>query len=108
MKQLPEEFKEFIQCLNSSKVKYLLIGGWAVGLHGHPRLTKDIDFLILIDSIHLNLLKKALIMFNAPPVDIECLRKKDNVIRFGVSPIQIDIIGEAEGIILKIVIQEKI
>ena len=31
-KQLPVVFKEFIQCLNSNKVKYLLVGGWAVGL----------------------------------------------------------------------------
>jgi hypothetical protein len=43
--QLPEDFKEFIQSLNSNDVKYLLIGGWAVGLHGHPRATKDIDYL---------------------------------------------------------------
>ena len=41
-RQLPEDFKEFIQCLNSNNVKYLLVGGWAVGLYGHPRATKDI------------------------------------------------------------------
>ena len=43
-KQLPVDFKEFIQCLNLNKVKYLLVGGWAVGLYGHPRATKDINF----------------------------------------------------------------
>ena len=44
-KQLPEEFKEFIQLLNSEKVKYLIIGGWAVNLYGNPRVTADIGFL---------------------------------------------------------------
>jgi hypothetical protein len=96
--QLPEDFKEFIQCLNSNKVKYLLIGGWAVGLHGHPRATKDIDFLIFIDNNNLKNLEKAFNSFSAPPVDIDYLRKKGNVIRIGVSPIQIDIINEADGI----------
>jgi len=97
-KQLPEDFKDFIQYLNSNNVKYLLIGGWAVGLHGHPRATKDIDFLIFIDNTNLENLKKALIDFGAPPIDIDYLREKGNVIRFGVSPIQIDIINEADGI----------
>ena len=96
--QLPEDFKEFIQCLNSNNVKYLLIGGWAVGLYGHPRATKDIDFLICVDNTNLDNLKKALNSFGAPPVDINYLREKGNVIRLGVSPIQIDIINEADGI----------
>ena len=97
-KQLPEDFKDFIQYLNSNNVKYLLIGGWAVGLHGHPRATKDIDFLIFIDDTNLENLKKALIDFGTPPIDIDYLREKGNVIRFGVAPIQIDIINEADGI----------
>ncbi len=96
--QLPDDFKEFIQCLNSNNVKYLLIGGWAVGLHGHPRATKDIDFLIFIDNTNLENLEKALKSFGAPPVDIDYLREKGNVIRIGVSPILIDIINEADGI----------
>jgi hypothetical protein len=96
--QLPEDFKEFIQCLNLNNVKYLLIGGWAVGLHGHPRATKDIDFLIFNDDDNLKNLEKAFSSFGAPPLDIDYLRKKGNVIRFGVSPIQIDIINDADGI----------
>jgi len=97
-KQLPEDFKDFIQCLNSNNVKYLLIGGWAVGIHGHPRATKDIDFFILIDNNNLENLEKALNSFGAPPTDVNYLQKKGNVIRFGVSPIAIDIINDADGI----------
>jgi hypothetical protein len=96
--QLPEDFKEFIQCLNSNNVKYLLIGGWAVGLYGHPRATKDIDFLIFMDKSNLEKLKAALNDFGAPPVDIDYLSEKGNIIRFGVPPIGIDIINDADGI----------
>jgi hypothetical protein len=95
---LPEDFKEFIQCLNSSRVEYLLIGGWAVALHGHPRLTKDIDFLISIDNSNLEKLENALNSFGAPPYDTNHLSKKGNILIFGVSPIRIDIINEADGI----------
>jgi len=97
-KQLPEDFKDFIQCLNKNKVKYLLVGGWAVGLYGHPRATKDIDFFIFIDDLNLKNIEKALAEFGAPPIDIEYLRIKGNVVRFGNSPIKIDIINEASGI----------
>ena len=96
--QLPEDFKEFIQCLNSNNVKYLLVGGWAVGLYGHPRATKDIDFFIFMDKSNLKKLEKALNDFGAPPFDIDYLGEKGNVIRFGVPPIAIDIINDVDGI----------
>lgn len=40
---LSQDFKEFIELLNKHKVRYLVIGGYAVALHGHPRYTKDLD-----------------------------------------------------------------
>lgn len=41
--RLPSDFKEFLNLLNSNEVKYLLIGGYAVGFHGHVRATADMD-----------------------------------------------------------------
>jgi hypothetical protein len=43
---LNQDFKEFIQLLNENDVRYLVVGGYAVALHGHPRYTKDIDIWI--------------------------------------------------------------
>jgi predicted nucleotidyltransferase len=40
---LNRDFKEFIQSLNDNHVRYLIVGGYAVAFHGHPRYTKDID-----------------------------------------------------------------
>jgi len=101
-RQLPEDFKDFIQYLNSNNVEYLLIGGWAVSIYGNPRLTKDIDFLISVKEENIVKFKKAMEEFGAPPVDIEGLKKnKDSFIRMGVSPIQIDVLQEASGIIME-------
>jgi hypothetical protein len=48
--ELNPDFKEFIALLNSNKVEYLVVGGYAVGFHGHPRYTGDIDFWIAISK----------------------------------------------------------
>ena len=45
---LPPDFKEFLRLLNACGVEYLLIGGYAVGYHGYPRATNDMDIWIAI------------------------------------------------------------
>lgn len=97
-KQLPDDFREFIQCLNKHEVKYLLVGGWAVGIYGNPRATKDIDFLIATDDENIEKLQPALYEFGAPTVANEVFQEPGNVYRIGSSPIQIDIINQASGI----------
>ena len=97
-RQLPEDFKDFIKFLNKHNVRYLLVGGWAVGIYGNPRATKDIDFLIAIDNENINKLQKSLLGFGAPTVDNTIFQKKGNVFRLGRSPLQIDLINEASGI----------
>jgi hypothetical protein len=43
---LPRDFIQFIEVLNDEKVEYLIIGGIAVGFHGHVRATKDLDVFV--------------------------------------------------------------
>lgn len=43
--QLPDDFREFLKLLTSHRVSYLLIGGFAVGYHGYPRATNDLEHL---------------------------------------------------------------
>ena len=100
-KQLPEDFKDFIKFLNANKVKYLLVGGWAVGIYGNPRATKDIDFLIAVDNANLKRLQKALYEFGTPTIDMSIFKDKGNFFRMGRPPIQIDIITDATGIDMK-------
>lgn len=97
-RQLPEDFKDFIDLLNVNNVIYLLVGGWAVGIYGTPRATKDIDFLIANDDENLKRLQKTLREFGTPEIDMEYFKKKGYVFRMGRAPVQIDIINDATGI----------
>ncbi|MCP5053675.1 MAG: hypothetical protein GY940_41300 [bacterium] len=101
LKRLPEDFKDFLNFLNKNAVKYLLVGGWAVGIYGNPRATGDMDILIAIDESNLEKLLKALYEFGAPTVDKYHFKEKGNVFRMGRSPIKIDVINEASGIDIK-------
>ncbi len=97
-RQLPEDFKDFFLSLNAHKVRYLLVGGWAVGLYGVPRATKDIDILVATDAENLFQLSQALLEFGAPAIDMAHFLEAGNVFRMGRSPVQIDIINEASGV----------
>jgi hypothetical protein len=99
--QLPEEFKEFINLLNSNQVKYLLLGGWAVGYYSNPRVTKDIDFLVSTDNLNLKKLEKVFYDFKSPPVNIEVLKEEKGYIFIGRPPLRIEVISNADGINIK-------
>ena len=47
--QFPEDFRDFLKLLNDHEVEYLLIGGYAVGYHGFPRTTLDMDVWVAIN-----------------------------------------------------------
>ena len=46
MMQLPGDFRDFLRLCRSEQIEYLLVGGWAVAFHGHPRFTNDLDIWI--------------------------------------------------------------
>ena len=99
LRQLPEDFRDFLNFLNKHKVKYLLLGGWAVGIYGYPRATGDMDVLIAIDDTNLDRLLSALQEFGAPSIEMTHFKEVGNVFRMGRSPIKIEILTEASGIV---------
>lgn len=46
MQILTKDFIEFIECCVAREVKFLIVGGYALEAHGHPRATKDLDVWI--------------------------------------------------------------
>ncbi len=46
LKVLSPDFREFVELLIQHKVRYLITGGYAVGVYGHPRYTGDIDIWV--------------------------------------------------------------
>ena len=97
-KQLPEDFAEFIQLLNSAKVEYLILGGWAVNLYANPRATADIDFLVGIDAKNVKKILEVLANFGLKNVSPDYFREKGNVVRMGTPPTRIEILTGATGI----------
>lgn len=84
--ELPKDFKEFIQLLNAKEVKYLLIGGYAIGLHGHMRTTVDIDFWVEQSEKNAKKIISVLEEFFGTQfknLTYEDLLVKDEVFRFG-------------------------
>jgi predicted nucleotidyltransferase len=97
-RRLPDDFRDFLSSLNKNKVKYLLLGGWAVGIYGAPRATADMDVFIAIDDENVGKLQNALYEFGAPTVPDEHFKETGKIFRMGRSPICIEIINQASGI----------
>lgn len=99
MQQLPEDFKELLSILNEKQVEYLIVGGWALGVHGYIRATGDMDIWISQSDLNINKLLAALEAFGVPAgIDGEFFKEKGNAFRMGNPPIQVEIITEASGI----------
>jgi predicted nucleotidyltransferase len=97
---LNQDFKEFIQSLNDNKVKYLVVGGYAVAVHGHPRYTKDIDIWIQGSDENANSLIKAIEQFGFGSLGLkkEDFLEQDQIVQLGYAPNRIDLISHADGV----------
>ena len=97
---LNKDFKEFIALLNANEVKYLLIGGYAVTLHGYPRFTQDIDFWIWTDAQNVHRILKTLrdFGFGSLQLDENDFSNPENVIQLGYPPLRIDLAMSISGV----------
>jgi hypothetical protein len=91
---LSKDFKEFIELLNENKVGYLVVGGYAVAFHGHPRYTKDLDVWIELSPDNANKILEALKKFGFGSLGLkpDDFLKSDQIIQLGYPPNQIDIL----------------
>jgi len=100
MIRIPQDFKELLQLLNSKKIEYLVIGGYAVAFHGHPRATGDLDIWIAISKDNAVKMVEALkeFGFDAPSLKDEIFLEKDKNIRMGEEPLRIEILTSIDGV----------
>jgi hypothetical protein len=97
---LPRDFKEFLKLLNSNRVEYLLIGGYAVSVHGHIRATNDLDIWVSISAENAVRIEHALREFGfaAPALTADLFLARDSIVRMGVPPIRIEILTSISGV----------
>lgn len=95
-----QDFKEFIRLLNQNSVKYLVVGGYAVAFHGHPRYTKDLDLWIWINEANAVNLIQSLNEFGFQSLDLkpEDFLKPGYIIQLGYPPNRIDLITQVQGV----------
>ena len=95
-----KDFKEFIELLNANKVEYLIVGGYAVGIHGYPRYTGDIDIWINPDKQYIKKMTKVLedFGFASKEINESDIQNRDNIFRIGNPPYRIDIMTEIDGV----------
>src|SRR5579875_2116583 len=94
------DFKELLSALNEHRVKYLVVGAYAVSIHAQPRATKDLDILVKADTDNARKVLAALAQFGAP---LEGLTAADFAqpgpfFRMGREPVSVDILTEILGI----------
>lgn len=98
--RLPRDFKEFLQLLNAHQVEYLLIGGYAVGYHGYPRATADMDIWIAVHPQNAEKLVSVLRQFgfDLPELSADLFLKENQIIRMGVPPVRIEVTTTISGV----------
>lgn len=97
---LPEDFKEFLKLLNAADVRYLLVGGYAVGYHGYPRATADMDVWVAISPDNAVKLVDAFHRFGMtdPNLTPGLFQERGKIIRMGVPPMRIEVLTEIDGV----------
>jgi hypothetical protein len=97
---LNPDFKDFIKSLNDSGVRHLVVGGYAVALHGHPRYTKDLDVWIERTEENARRVVRALEAFGFGSLGLSAddFLADDQIIQLGYPPVRIDILTSLPGV----------
>ena len=97
---LNEDYRDMLRALSDEKVKFLLVGAYAMAAHGHPRATMDIDIWVQPSRANAEAVLRALDRFGAPLRDLtrEDLQKEGIVFQIGVAPRRVDILTSVSGL----------
>lgn len=97
---LNQDFREFVELLIKHEVQYLITGGYAVGVYGHPRYTGDIDIWVGTSSENA---KKLVTVFNdfglaSFGLTSDHFTEREQMIQIGYPPHRIDILTSIDGV----------
>jgi hypothetical protein len=94
------DFKELLSVLNTHRVKYLVVGAYAVAIHAQPRATKDLDVLVKADAKNAKAVFAALAEFGAPLQGLTTadFAEPGPFFRMGRAPVGVDILTEIPGV----------
>lgn len=98
--ELDPNFLEFIELLAEHEAKFLIVGGYAVAVHGHPRYTADLDVWIWLDRGNAQAVLAALDDFGFTDTDLtrEDFLQQDQIVQLGSPPLRIDLLTSLDGV----------
>lgn len=97
---IPRDFREFIALLNAQRVRYLIVGGYAVAYHGYPRATGDLDVFIELSRRNATAMVEVLRRFGFETVGLDAtfFMDKGQVVRLGREPLKLEILNDISGV----------
>jgi len=97
---LPDDWRAFIESLNSNGVEYVVVGAVALAHHGFPRFTGDLDILIRNSAENAKRIEAALAAFGFAGLGLRAADFEDSyrVIQIGVPPNRIDLLTSLTGV----------
>ena len=97
---LEKDFEDFVRLLNKFNVAYMVVGGYALALHGKPRHTGDLDIWIEVSQDNAVKLVMVLKEFGMESLGLEKsdFLKPDYISQIGYPPLRIDILNSIDGI----------
>ncbi|MCP4258557.1 MAG: hypothetical protein GY774_13820 [Planctomycetes bacterium] len=100
---LNKDYKEMLQILLDNKVRFLVVGAYAMGAYGYPRATGDFDIWVESSSENSEKIYRSLSQFGAPLSDItkSTFCEEGIIFQIGVAPRRIDIITKIDGVDFK-------
>ena len=107
---LSRDFREFIESLNANSVRYLVVGGYAVALHGYPRYTKDLDVWIEPTVQNAQNVLNALTAFGFGSLEISTgdFLEENTIIQLGYQPNRIDLMTTLSGLTFEACYPERV
>lgn len=97
---LPRDFQDFLRLLNASRIRYLVIGGYAVAYHGYVRYTGDLDLFVELSVSNATKLVSVLreFGFDLPELKPALFLQKGRIVRLGYEPMRLEILNEIDGV----------
>lgn len=96
------DFRDFLEACNDNQVEYILVGGFAVILHGYQRVTGDMDVWVNRTEDNYRKIERAFRQFGMPVFDMTLDAFLNHptldVFRFGRRPNAIDLMVKVKGL----------
>ncbi len=94
------DFSDLLRIFNANRVRYLVIGGYAVVQYAEPRFTKDLNVLISTDVVNAESVYNALREFGTPLAGLtpKDFSEEGFFFQMGVPPVRVDVIMGIPGI----------